>query len=225
MTDAPKSPQDPERLEPSDAFARLGQIMLAEESLDSVLQRVADLAMRTLPGADEVSVTLIEGTKLRSAAFTGQRAIKLDERQYAAGFGPCLDAAEAGETFQIRDTRTGDSPWPEFAGEAAHLGVLSTLSVGLPIAQRMIGALNIYAARPGAFDDESVEHARTFASYAAVALANASLYSSTAELARNLREAMHSRAVIDQAKGILMERHSIDAANGHSLLPDLRARA
>ena len=65
-------------------------------------------------------------------------------------------------------------------------------------------ALNIYGRRPAAFDDDAVMLAQTFAGYAAVALANAYAYHNTADLARHLQAAMDSRAVIEQAKGIIM---------------------
>lgn len=80
----------------------------------------------------------------------------------------------------------------------------SSLSVALPLQEAIVGALNIYATAPHSFDPDTIELARTFAGYAAVAIANAHLYPITATLADNMRRAMETRAVIEQAKGIVI---------------------
>jgi AmiR/NasT family two-component response regulator len=78
----------------------------------------------------------------------------------------------------------------------------------LPVHEAVSGALNVYATKPQAFDEDAIIIAQTFAGYAAVALANAHVYDATATLAQHLQAAMVSRAVIEQAKGVIMgERH------------------
>jgi GAF domain-containing protein len=128
-----------------------------------------------------------------------------------------MDAARTGTTIVIKNTAT-DQTYPEFAREARRQGVTNTVSIGLPIAERTIGALSVYGMdgrEP--FDQDAIATARAFAHYAAVALANAALYSSTAELSQHLQLALQSRAVIDQAKGIIMAqlRCSPDEAFTH----------
>ncbi|WP_213012831.1 GAF and ANTAR domain-containing protein [Paractinoplanes toevensis] len=198
---------DQEPLDPTEAFAELGRIKLNETDLDHVLGRIAELAKRTIPGADEVSVTLIPGKGPRTAAFTGELALALDERQYEIGAGPCLEAATTTATVSIPDL-TREERWPDYRSLALDSGVHSALSVGLPVDQTVTGALNIYATKPDAFDDDAALMAQTFSGYAAVALANAHLYDVTATLAQHMQAAMESRAVIEQAKGIIMgDRH------------------
>jgi GAF domain-containing protein len=189
-------------LEPMQAFAELGRIELATTDLQEVLSRVSILAKRTIPGAAEVSVSLLQGKEATTAAFTGPLALHLDEKQYEVGHGPCLDAGRGGETLVIDDMESEDR-WPDYTPRAVEQGALSSVSVGLPVQQAVTGALNIYGSRPIAFDQEAIQVAETFASYAAVALANAHLYQSTATLATQMQEAMASRAVIEQAKGIV----------------------
>ena len=206
--------------DPRAAFAELSKIMLGEQQLSETLARVAELAKQSIPGAAEVSVTLLRGTDVATVAFTGPLASQLDERQYEAGFGPCVDAALSGTTIAIADTSDSQS-YPDFARVAHHHGVARTLSIGLPVQQRTIGALNVYGTDDDAFDDTTEELATAFASYAAVALANADLYASTASLAANLQRALESRAVIDQAKGILIRDHRISPDAAFDLLVQL----
>jgi transcriptional regulator with GAF, ATPase, and Fis domain len=210
----------PQPMEPTDAFAELGSIKLAETDIDGVMAKVADLAKRTIPGTAEVSVSLIRGRKARTAAFTGELAIALDELQYANGHGPCLDAAAAIAYLSVPDT-TCESRWPEWADRAVDAGVYCFVSIGLPLQETVTGALNLYATKPEAFDDDAVSLAQAFAGYAAVALANAHIYDTQATLAMHLQKAMESRAVIEQAKGIIMGDRRCGADEAFAILTKL----
>ncbi len=194
---------DSEPLDPTDAFAELGRIKLSETDLDGVLHKIAELAKRTIPGTDEVSVTLVRGERASTVAQTGELAVALDEVQYEHGHGPCLDASRSGDSLYLPNM-DGETRWPRWTPRAIQAGVNSSLSIGLPIHETVSGALNVYATKPDAYDEDAIILAQTFAGYAAVALANAHLYDVTATLAQHMQAAMESRAVIEQAKGIIM---------------------
>ncbi|WP_250036661.1 ANTAR domain-containing protein [Paractinoplanes maris] len=194
---------DQQPLDPTYAFAELGRIKLADTDLEGVLQQVATLAKRTIAGVDEASVTLLRRKKAHTAAFTGDLARDMDERQYEEGGGPCLDAAAAAAVQSVPDL-TREQRWPHYVPAALKAGVRSSLSVGLPVHESVSGALNLYSTEPDAFDEDAVVLAQTFSGYAAVALANAHLYDATATLAQHMQAAMEHRAVIEQAKGIIM---------------------
>jgi GAF domain-containing protein len=196
-----------ESMDPHEAFAELGRIRLADIDIDALLNKIAQLAKHTIPGASEVSVTLLHGDNPQTAAFTGELALILDEKQYERGYGPCMDAADTNTILMVRDTGS-EQRWPGWAAVAARAGVHSSLSVGLPMHEHVTGALNIYATTPKAFDDDAIDIAQTFAGFAAVGLANAHLYETQAILTGHMQKAMENRAVIEQAKGILMcDRH------------------
>ncbi|GAA2885190.1 transcriptional regulator [Actinoplanes cyaneus] len=208
-------PYDP--MDPLAVFAELGRTKLIETSLDDLLNRVASMARRALPGAAEVSVTLVRRDVPYTAAYTGELALKLDERQYEHHRGPCLQAAAEQKTISVPDTAT-DSRWDGWAERAAAAGAGSVLSVGLPVHDDISGALNIYGDRPGAFDHDSVTLAQSLAGYAAVALANVHLYHHTNEMVRHMQTAMESRAVIEQAKGIIMAERRCNADDAFAVL-------
>jgi GAF domain-containing protein len=204
--------QHPQPTDPAEALELLGRMSLRELSMDSLLQTVADLAKNVMPGNPETSVSLLVKDRPTTIASTGQLATDLDETQYDEGHGPCLHAARTGELTEIPDTRTDDR-WPDYTPRAVEHGNLSSLSVPLHIDEKtqVTGALNIYARRPHAFDEASRSVATRFAPYAAVAAGNLYAYQSARDMAQNLQTALESRAVIDQAKGILMERHKLTA--------------
>jgi GAF domain-containing protein len=207
-------------LEPHIAFAELGQMRLGEDDLRAVLGRVAELARQTLPGVVGASVTLIESDQAHTAAFTGPLARDLDETQYRDGYGPCLEAAQSSGTLTVPDM-AAETRWPGFTRHALDAGIRSSVSVALPLQQAVTGALNIYATQPAAFDPDALELARTFAGYAAVAIANVHLYQTTATLAEHMRRAMETRAVIEQAKGIIIAQQHCTPEQAFELLTRL----
>ena len=206
-------------LDATDAFARIGRLKLGETDLEGVLQTIADLAKVTVPGADEVSVTLVRSSGAYTAAHTGDLALELDGVQYAQGTGPCLDAAARLTTLATPHV-DGESRWPGWARRAGDAGVRSALAVGLPVEEGVTGAINIYATTPDAFDADAVALAEQFAGYAAVALANAHVYDQQTTLAEQLRAAMESRAVIEQAKGIIMGERRCSADEAFRILSE-----
>ncbi|MFI7210846.1 GAF and ANTAR domain-containing protein [Micromonospora maritima] len=206
--------------DPAEALAELSRIRLDEVSLEDVLRRVAELANQTVPGSAHVTVTLAQGGNNQSAACTSELARDLDEWQYRYERGPCLDAAASAASVSLPDLAV-EERWPDWAAHARAAGIGSSLSVGLPIQEAVTGALNMYAESPHAFDSAAIRSAENFAAYAAVALANAHLYDSAATLARQMQEAMRSRAVIEQAKGIIMGERRCSADEAFALLSKL----
>jgi GAF domain-containing protein len=201
---------DSEDVAVQSAFDELGRISFAEHSLESVLHTVTELAARVLPGEPIISVTILHNGNPRTVAVSGALAGELDEVQYRLGSGPCLSAATTGRPSELLDTLT-PADWKEFAAVAAHQGCGSVLSFPLPVQELVSGALNVYGRAPAAGSERTRGLASRFAAYAVVPVSNMYLYESAVERAENLQAALDSRAVIDQAKGILMERFKLTA--------------
>jgi len=218
MADRPSSTQ------PQHAFEELARIALADHSLESVMTKVAALTKSTLPGASEVSVTFVEDGQPRTVAFTGALALELDERQYERGHGPCLDSIDGGEPVRI-DSMAAEQRWPDWTARAHEHGAGSSLSIPVPVQREVFAAINIYSTGEHAFDDASLELASTFAAYAGVALANMHLYEAQGKVAEQLQQAMQSRAVIEQAKGILMAQRRCNAQRAFDLLVSASQRS
>ncbi|MBK5305390.1 MAG: GAF and ANTAR domain-containing protein [Frankiaceae bacterium] len=202
------------------AFDELALLVLSDQTMDGLLHRIAELAQGVVEGASEVSVTLVAMDKATTVASTGPLALALDERQYECDAGPCLDAAQTGDVAHIPDMRQ-EARWPPFTTAAVEQGALSSLSTPIPMQQYARAALNMYGSTPDAFGPEAVALAGSFASYAGVALANMHLYESTKTLAEQLQSAMESRAVIEQAKGVLMGQRRCTADEAFDILVKL----
>jgi GAF domain-containing protein len=218
--------EDPQPTNAAEALERLGRLSLRELSMESLLQTVTELAKTVMSGHPEASVSLLVKDKPSTVVSTGQLAVDLDETQYERGHGPCLHAARTGELTEIADTRT-ESRWRDYSQRAAEAGNLSSLSVPLTIDEdeQVSGALNFYARIPNGFDHDSRSAAQAFGSYAAVATGNMYAYQSARGMADNLQAALESRAVIDQAKGILIERHKLTPDQAFQLLAQVSMNA
>ncbi|MEU7908847.1 GAF and ANTAR domain-containing protein [Actinoplanes sp. NPDC049118] len=197
-------------------FAEIGQIRFSETDLNGVFERVAELTRRSLPGADAAAVTIISEFVSHTVA-TGAHAQRLEEWQHERREGPSVDAA-AGDLPVVVADAAADPRWVDWAACAAAAGVRAALSVGLPMHDSISGALTVYSETPSAFEGESVALAQRLAGYAAVALANAHLYDTTVSLVEHLRRAMEHRAVIEQAKGIIMGERRCTADEAFAIL-------
>jgi GAF domain-containing protein len=201
----------------TDLHEALARVVLADREPSEVLTEITGIARRAMPGVEAASITLIREDKPFTAAYDGQMSLDADELQYERGYGPCVDAGGAGQMFLVDDMRT-EQRWPDYAQNVLACGVLSSLSVPLPLQGVTIGALNTYAEQPKVFDDSDIELAQEVAAWIAVTVRNAEAAAQTSDDLIQLRTVMLSRALIEQAKGILMERHKIKENEAFTIL-------
>jgi hypothetical protein len=178
---------------------------------DETLNRIVVAAVETVPDAIGGGITRTEGTRVRSSHSTDDQSRRIDELQAELYEGPCVSAADEpppSGIFVAHDLAGPDAErWPRFAPRAVELGVLSVMSISLSVTRRRRSSLNFYSARPDVFDDHACLTAGLFGLQAATLLYGA-------DQAVGLNQALQTRDVIGQAKGVLMERFDItdDAA-------------
>jgi GAF domain-containing protein len=207
-----------------DLLRALSRVVLVDRALDEVLTEITTLAAQGIPGAESVSTTLLRDDKAFTAAYSGELSLLADELQYEEGYGPCMDAGRGGVVLRIDDTET-EERWPTYIPRAREAGVRSSLSVPLPFQGTTIGALNVYSTRPAAFaTPESLSAGLDVAETIAIAVVNATAHAHLGEQARNLRLAMESRAVIEQAKGVLMAQRRVTPEQAFEILRDASQR-
>ncbi len=189
----------------------------------AVLETLVRLAIQVLPSSIDASITLVRDENPATVVASGRVAMALDERQYAHRRGPCLYAAQTGQLVAVPDM-TGETRWPEFTGTAADTGVSSSLSVPLDVEHPVGATLNIYGADSRICDGTTIRVAEVVARHAAAAVAVTLCYESTAALAEHMRQAMESRATIEQAKGIVMRDRGCTADEAFATLIKLSQR-
>lgn len=189
-------PTQPEEL--ADVFAEVARALLAEDDLPEVLTAISVLAVETIGGADHCGITVVRGREVSTPAAGDEIPVLVDQIQYDTGQGPCLDAIREHEVLHAGDIGAEHARWPEFAPRAvAETPVRSVLSFRLFTGGETMGAMNMYADRVHAFDEEDAHVGSVFAAHAAVAMSSSAVID-------NLRTALTTRDVIATAKGILM---------------------
>jgi len=179
---------------------------LQAHTTDSVFLAVADLAVRSTTAASAVSVTTLDGGALATAVATDPVARLLDQAQYAGDAGPCVESVRSNEVVEIRDTQS-DPRWPGFTAAALEEGIRGVLSLPMPLDGSFGASLNVYAPEAAAFTDGDREGLVGLVAFAASAITNLRLYEASRVLVEQMQTAMQSRALIDQARGILMAEH------------------
>ncbi|MGZ3145811.1 GAF and ANTAR domain-containing protein [Lentzea chajnantorensis] len=192
-------------------LTRIARALQQQHGEQETMDAIVHAAAGTIPGAEHAGIMTVLGRReIRTVATTGDLPCEVDQAQLASGEGPCLTALYDEKIVSVPDV-AGDDRWPVFTGKAADLEVGSMLSFQLFVQDEDLGALNLYSARTGAFDDESQHVGSLFAGHAAIALASAQERS-------QLSAAVATRDLIGQAKGILMERHQITADQAFAVL-------
>ena len=195
------------------AFAEIARHLYRAEDFDDVLTRIVLVAVSTVRGCEMASVTVRDDDQYRTLASTHEAATTTDHAQYEANEGPCLAAVEEPIVYT---PGFPDPRWPALAARPTDSGVESVVSYrltpsDLDPADNFAGSLNAYARTPDAFDAEAQEIGLILAAHASVAAGAIRQREAVDALSRNLHEALSSRDVIGQAKGILMERLRITA--------------
>ncbi len=222
QTPPPLGPADPQDPESSDGalFPRAGeqhfeefqagirslaQLSTGKLTLEEMLTEVAHFAVQAIPGADGAGLTLIEDNRSDTIVATADFVREVDTIQYTLGEGPCISAAAERVTMRS-GSLGGEQRWPRFGPRVGRLGIHSVLSLPLLTPDGVFGAMNVYAHAKEAFDERAERLGELFAAPAAVAVQNAQVLEQTKRLAASLQGALSTKALIDQALGIIRSR-------------------
>ncbi|WP_103889443.1 GAF and ANTAR domain-containing protein [Actinacidiphila yanglinensis] len=192
-------------------------LLLSTRTLETFLDALAQSAMDFATGSDGCGITLERGNRPLTVASTGASADRMDEKQYGQNDGPCLEALRTGREVSVTDMSVEDR-WGEYPAFAVAQGTHSSLS--LPLLQRgdTAGALNLYSPRARGFRDVDVRFLRALAAEASGAIALAQQMADAEEFAADLKAALVSRTVIDQAIGVVMAQQRCSPQQAFELL-------
>lgn len=187
------------------SLAGLSGLLTGHRPLRDVLTDIAEFAVHAIPGADGAGLTMLDDNRPQTVVSTADFVHAVDDVQYGLGEGPCLLAVASGRT-QVSGSLGGEARWPRFGPRVGRLGVHSVLSLPLMLPGKVVGAMNVYAHAKGAFGPDAIRIGELFAVPAAVSVHNAQVLERSMRLTEQLGQALNSRAVIDQALGVLMAR-------------------
>lgn len=182
------------------------------EDRRSVVEQIVRGAVHAVPGVVRAGVSLRDRDGSTGTVAPSDGAVAaVDAAQAELGEGPCVAAIDESPVVSVPDLADHGDRWPQFVGRARDHGIVATLAFRLFTTTRTLGALNLHADTVGAFGDEAHELGELFAGYAALALAGASR-------SEDFQRALETRDDIGQAKGVLMNRHQVDAQQAFAML-------
>ena len=188
-------------------LADAARSMQGGTSTQETLDQVVLIATEIIHGCDLVGISIVRPDGIDTPAGSDERLNRIDELQFRLREGPCFDALRTHDFVHSRDLAK-DERWPTWGPLVAkEIGVGCIVSYRLFTTEETLGALNLYAREPDAFDIDDIYNGQALAAHVAVALA-------ASQNAEHLEIAIANRTVIGQAEGILMER--FDLAPDHA---------
>lgn len=199
------------------ALVELARIPLGVSAPVDTAQRAALLCQDAFPVPVKVSITVGDPLTPDVLASDSSQAQVVDGAQLMAGEGPCVDAWRSLEVVSTRDMRA-DTRWPRLARHLGDVELRSAVAAALVAGDQVIGVLNVYAVHDELDGDVAREAAELVAATTATVIQEVQMRADLQKLAEQLQTALESRAVIDQAKGIVMARHACDADEAFRVL-------
>ncbi len=201
----------------ADRVAEVARLMKGDEVPDEALRRLTSMGVELVPGGTAAAVTIaMDGSALTFAA-SDQRLDELHRLQFDGGDGPVVETLRHNEPRRVDDT-AAERRWPAFCRAAAAAGFGSCLALPLRTDRQPAGAVALYGNEPDVFRGTAHDVALLFAAQGGTAVRNASLYRACRRMVDNLHAGLESRAVIEQAKGILHAELGVSTAEAFHLL-------
>ena len=200
-----------------DGYERLGQVFveLADTLVDEFdpvdfLQSLTDRSVELL-GADAAGLMLADQRgALQLMASTMDRARDLEVFELQVREGPCLDCFATGRPIVNVELVEAYERWPVFTPAAVEAGFRATHALPLRLRRQVVGAMNLFTAEAGRLDDEHIAIGQAMADVATIGLLHERNLREQTVLSEQLQAALHSRVLIEQAKGVLAARAGVD---------------
>ncbi|WP_432523649.1 GAF and ANTAR domain-containing protein [Kineococcus sp. SYSU DK006] len=196
----------------------LADSLVADYEPYELLQRLVDECTRLLD-VDAAGLLLARGDGgLRVAAASSERVLEL--LQVRGDEGPCLEAYSRGERVVAGEPAELEVRWVGFAADMSAAGLRSAAAVPLRLREHRLGALGLFSEREHLPTAEDVDIAQAFADIATIAVLQQRAVHDSRTVSAQLQQALDSRVVIEQAKGVVAAQLDLDMAQAFTLLRD-----
>ncbi len=201
----------------SETFVELTDTMVADFDVIDFLHVLTSRSVELLDVSAAGLLLADPRGELRVVAASSEAARLLELFQLQSDQGPCLDCFRSGQPVTAADL-DADERWPRFAAAAGQAGFYAVQALPMRLRDQVIGALNLFRATVGAFDDEAVHIGQALADVATISLLHDRSMRRSDTLNEQLQAALNSRVIIEQAKGKLAERLGIDVSQAFTIL-------
>lgn len=198
-------------------YEHYAKALLGEQPIGDLLYRLVDQVVDVL-GVDGAAVSVAEdGEPLSLVAATDGAVAGVEARQLEAGRGPCWEAFEAGDPVVVDDLAS-ETRWDDWCELARNAGFSAVAGIPMPVAERRIGALDLYHRAVHAWTSEELRVAQVLADTASGYIVNTTELTRSRTLADQLQRALDSRVIVEQAKGVLVERRGVSPDEAFGVL-------
>ncbi len=185
--------------------------------LGHALYSVTDHSLQIL-GCDGAGVSVADPEgRLRFITATEQSVVRIEEEQAVAQEGPCFEAYESGQVVVTGDLEQ-EQRWERYRSTALDAGFRAVAGVPMLVGDVRIGAMNLYRQQPHEWSEEELEVAQLLGDMASGYISNHRTLQASQRLAEQLQEALDSRVIVEQAKGVLAVQHDSSVADAFQLL-------
>ncbi len=199
-------------------LVELADTLVADFDVVELLTRLADRCVDVLDVAAAGLMLAGPDGDLRVMASSSEAMRVLELFELQAKEGPCLDCYRSGKPVMNQDLATASSRWPRFAAEALAAGFHSVQALPMRLRSTVIGALNLFHVEAGEMQDADVEAAQALADVATIAILQHRASLEAHVVNQQLQNALNSRIVIEQAKGMVAEREHLNMEQAFSAL-------
>ena len=200
------------------ALSRFCVVLPEHHDLDAAALAELTRSVTAVLGLGGSGVTMAEEGKLQFVTAVTPDSTELERSQQEHQEGPCRDAYETGEVVRVTDVRQESARWPDYSATATRLGVAGVAGIPMRDGDEVIGALNIYSREPREWSDADIAVAVVLADVATSYVLNAAKLHDQEQLSEQLQQALESRIVIEQAKGITAQRKSVTVEHAYQLM-------
>ncbi len=200
------------------AFVGLADTLVDDYDAVELAQQLVDNSMVLLPiAAAGILIGDIHG-ELHVLASSSEETRLLELLQVEADLGPCLLAYRTGAQVVVEDLRVDPQRWPDFAERAAQYGYRSVVALPLRLRHERVGALNLFGNEIGSLGKRDIEVGQALADVATIGILHQRILTHSELINQQLQSALNTRVIIEQAKGVLAERGSVDMDQAFTML-------
>jgi GAF domain-containing protein len=199
-------------------FVELADTLVEEFDVVDLLQTLTERCVE-LVDADAAGLMLDDQRgSLQLIAHTHESARLLELFELQNREGPCLDCFATGQVIANIDLATATDRWPVFVEAARSVGFGTSHAVPLRLRQQVVGALNLFTTGQRPLSEDHLAVAQGLADIATIGLLHERAARDQAILSEQLQTALHSRILIEQAKGVLSAQAGTGVGSAFTLL-------
>jgi hypothetical protein len=199
-------------------FVRLADTLVDDYDAVELAQQLIDNSMVLLPiAAAGILIGDIHG-ELHVLASSSEETRLLELLQIEADLGPCLLSYRTGTQVVIEDLRADPQRWPDFAARAAEYNYRSVVALPLRLRDERVGALNLFSNEIGSLAQGDIDVGQALADVATIGILHQRILTQSDVINQQLQSALNTRIIIEQAKGVIAERGSVDMEQAFTML-------